>query len=141
MQQIKGGRRKVSRNRSLMIYFASVLIFVAPKLFGCYQTTNMPSDYDRWMFIVPTDVLPFLVISAWAWFSPNAATLPTKSASHAGDPLLTFRFVACLMVIFGHYFGVVFPDQDPLSLAIPSSGFSCPLPGLVSGCSSRCRDT
>jgi peptidoglycan/LPS O-acetylase OafA/YrhL len=94
-------------------YAAAVCVFVGPKLFGFYRAIDIHRPITLWLFIILTDVLPFALIATWACRNIGQVQTHTRPGAHKHDPLLTVRFAACLMVVFGHYFGVVFPAQTP----------------------------
>ncbi len=102
------------RNFGLIIF--PVLLFTVPKLFGFYLPQDMHSSGQRWSFIILTDILPWIAISGFLLRYSGNPSVHTKSGARAEDPLLTLRFAACLMVLFGHYFGVVFLIPGPAGM-------------------------
>lgn len=93
-----------------------VLLFTIPKLFGFYLPQDMHSSAGRWSLIILTDILPWIAIGGCVLRYSGNSTIHTRSGARAEDPLLTLRFAACLMVLFGHYFGVVFLIRDPATV-------------------------
>jgi len=100
--------RQLVAYRNFGLFIVPVLIFTVPKLFGFYLPQDIHSSAQRWSFIILTDILPWIAISGLVLRYAGNPAVHTKSGARAEDPLLTFRFAACLMVLFGHYFGVVF---------------------------------
>jgi peptidoglycan/LPS O-acetylase OafA/YrhL len=121
MVAVKEARRFV-RYRHLGVILFPVLVFTVPKLFGFYLPQDMHSTGQRWLFIVLTDILPWIAISGFILRYSGNPAIHTKSGGRGEDPLLTLRFAACLLVLFGHYFGVVF--------LIPGSGAMARHPAL-----------
>ncbi len=108
--------RQLVRYRNFGIIIFPVLLFTVPKLFGFYLPQDMQSPGQRWLLIILTDILPWVAISGFLLRVSGNPSVHTKSGARAEDPLLTLRFAACLMVLFGHYFGVVFLTPGPASM-------------------------
>ncbi|WP_158602031.1 acyltransferase family protein [Pararobbsia silviterrae] len=116
-ESVDAGVTSSARSNSLGVFFALALFFVFPKpFFVGYTLTH--GGTARWCYIVAMDFVPAALIALWVY--AHAWKVPDRhiARSSSPDPLLTIRFAACVTVIFGHYFGVVFttpagPGEHP----------------------------
>ncbi|MEJ8799866.1 acyltransferase [Trinickia caryophylli] len=110
----KNGVTAAISRRTLGLFFAFSLIFVIPKSFLVDYTTGMASNSERWAYIVIADAIPASLVAVWVWCYAGRVSVRHALASAGPDPLLSLRFIACMVVMFGHYFGVVFaPPSGP----------------------------
>lgn len=94
--------------------FIVVLAFILPKLFGYFETIQL-TPLERWIYIITTDLIPAVFILLWVRENTvKTESKKTESFRAYMDPLLFIRFCACLMVLLGHYFLVIFspPSQS-----------------------------
>lgn len=113
-RSIANGKSAILRNKALLFV---VTLFITPKLFGYFQTVEL-TQLQRWLYIIITDLIPAIFI--FIWVRKNSVRKDSKKTEsfHAEiDPLLFIRFCACLMVLLGHYFLVIFSPPVQLTNA------------------------
>ncbi|WP_311971208.1 acyltransferase [Pseudomonas baltica] len=114
------------------VLFMLVLMFVVPKLLGYSQLVQM-TPVQKWIYIVVSDIVPGILVFLWVRRNCSRRDSSRTDSLYPGmDPLLTIRFCACLMVLFGHFFFVIFapPVQLTSSGIIYRLAMSSPWAGV-----------
>jgi peptidoglycan/LPS O-acetylase OafA/YrhL len=107
-------------------------MFVLPKLLGYSQLVQL-TLVQKWVYIVVSDIIPAVLV--FLWVRKNSTPIDSVKADPlypSMDPLLSIRFCACLMVLSGHFFLVIFapPVQLTSSGIIYRLAMSSPWAGV-----------
>jgi peptidoglycan/LPS O-acetylase OafA/YrhL len=118
----------------LLGLLALVLIFDVSSYFDSYLVLQLPRHLRYEYLAVKTAIVVLLIFLTWKYIPTGDRSAPALFSSGAKhpDPLLTLRAFACLLVLMGHFFGVVFYAAGATAFAMPMLSFlvSSPWGGL-----------
>lgn len=103
------------------LLFALIVLYCLSSYYGSTFTSNPETKlYIKYLYVSAKLLIAGGIVSILVYFYRNSPRSTPQAAIPGGkrlvDPLLTLRAFACLLVLLGHYFAVVFPIDNYLQL-------------------------